>query len=168
METIMETETFYFVKMEEEYVDFYIENMNDPRIYQHISTFPARIYTREDEIEWLKNNKHLNNFTIIEKETNKPIANAGYHEIINETGELGIWITVSAQDKHYGREILMKLIKYGYHELQLKRITLKVHENNERAVHLYKKLGFYRNGRPKTIKDGLGNPTKSLHMIHKK
>mgnify|MGYP002857851839 CR=1 FL=1 len=168
METIMETERVYFVKMNEKYVDFYIENMNDSRIYQHISTYPARIYTREDEIEWLKNNKHLNNFTIIEKETNKPIANAGYHEIINETGELGIWITVAAQDKHYGREILMKLIEYGYQELQLKKVTLKVHENNERAVNLYKKLGFYPNGRPKAIKDGIGNPTRSIHMTHKK
>ena len=168
METMFETERVSFVRMDEEFVDFYIENMNNPEIYQYISTYPARIYTREAEIEWLKENKHLFQFTIIEKETNMPIANAGYHEIKDETGELGIWITPTAQDKHYGREILNRLIEYGYQELNLRKITLKVHENNKRAVHLYQKLGFYKNGRPKEIKDGIGNPTRSLHMTLKK
>jgi len=167
MKIEMETERLYFIKMNEKYIDFYLENINNPEIYQHIRTEPPH-YTYEDEIEWLKNNKNLYQFTIIEKVTNKPIANAGYHEIQNNTGELGIWITPDAQNKHYGREILRKLIELGYEELHLNRITLGVHENNERAFHLYKKLGFYKNGRPKNITDGLGNPTRRLHMTLKK
>ena len=168
MEIVMETERVYFVRMDTEYVDFYLENMNNPEIYQYITQYPAKIYTREEEIEWVIKNRHLNNFTVIDKETNQLIANAGYHEITNETGELGIWIAIEHQNQHYGREILRRLIEYGYQELQLKRITLKVHENNERAVHLYEKLGLYRNGRPKNIIDGIGNPTRSLHMTLKK
>ena len=167
MKIEMETERMYFVKMSEEYVDFYIDNMNNSEIYQYITTNPI-IYTREAEIEWLKNNKDLYQFTMIDKETNQPIANAGYHEIKNNNGELGIWITPSAQNKHYGYEILNKLIEYGYNELHLNKITLKVHENNKRAMHLYEKLGFYKNGRPKNITDGIGNPTRSIHMTLKK
>lgn len=165
---MFESERVYFVKMDEEFVDFYIENMNNPEIYQYISTYPARIYSREEEIEWVKANTETPQFTIIEKETGRLIGNAGYHEIINETSELGIWITPSEQNNHYGREILNRLIEYGYQELHLRKITLKVHENNERAVHLYEKIGFYKNGRPKAIKDGIGNPTRSLHMTLKK
>jgi len=168
MEIVMETDQFYFVRMDTEYVDFYLENMNNPEIYQYISTYPARIYTKEEEIEWVENNKHLYSFTIIEKETNELVGNAGYHEIKNEIGELGIWIAIPQQNKHYGREILRALIEYGYQELNLKRITLTVHENNTRAIHLYQKLGFYKQGRPKNIKDGIGNPTRKIHMTLKK
>ena len=168
MEIVMETEQFYFVRMDIEYVDFYLGNVNNPEIYQYISTYPARIYTKEEEIEWVENNKHLYSFTIIEKETNELVGNAGYHEIKNETGELGIWIAIKYQNKHYGREILTRLIEYGYQELHLNRITLNVHENNERAMHLYEKLGFYKNGRPKEIMDGIGNPTRRIHMTLKK
>ena len=168
MEIVMESERVYFVRMDTEYVDFYLENVNNPEIYQYISTFPARIYTREEEIEWVENNKHLYSFTVIDKETGELIGNAGYHEIENEVGELGIWIAIKHQNNHYGREILMRLIEYGYQELHLKRITLKFHENNERAVHLYEKIGFYKSGRPKNIKDGIGNPTRSLNMTLKK
>ena len=95
METIMETERVYFVRMNEKYVDFYVENMNNPEIYQYISNSP-RIYTREDEIEWIKANKDTDQFTVIDKVTNKPIGTAGFHEIKNETGEIGIWITPTA------------------------------------------------------------------------
>jgi RimJ/RimL family protein N-acetyltransferase len=167
METIMETERFYFVRMNEKYVDFYVENMNNPEIYQYISNSP-RIYTREDEMEWIKANKDTDQFTVIDKVTNKPIGTAGFHEIKNETGEIGIWITPTAQDKHYGQEIIKRIIDYGYNVMNVKRITLKVHENNPRAVHVYEKIGFYKNGRPKKITDGIGNPTRSIHMTYKK
>ncbi len=168
MEIVMESERIYFVKIDPKYVDFYLENVNNPEIYQYISTYPARIYTPEEEIEWIKNNKHLNSFTIIAKETNELIGNAGYHEIENGIGELGIWIAISQQNKHYGREILRRLIEYGYQELNLKRIKLTVHENNKRAMHLYQKLGFYKQGRPKNIKDGIGKSTRKIHMTLKK
>ena len=168
MEIIMETDRIYIVRIDTKYIDFYLENMNNPEIYQYISTYPARIYTKEEEIEWVENNKHLYSFTIIEKETNELVGNAGYHEIKNEIGELGIWIAIPQQKKHYGREILRALIEYGYQELNLKRITLTVHENNTRAIHLYQKLGFYKQGRPKNIKDGIGNPTRKIHMTLKK
>ncbi len=168
MEIVMETNRVYFVRMDTEYVDFYLENMNNPEIYQYISTYPARIYTKEEEIEWVENNKHLYSFTIIDKETNELVGNAGYHEIKNETGELGIWIAIKHQNKHYGREILNRLIEYGYQELNLKRITLTVHENNKRAMHLYEKIGFFKQGRPAYIKDGIGNPTRKIHMTLKK
>ncbi len=168
MEIIMETDRIYFVRVDTKYIDFYLENMNNPEIYQYISTYPARIYTKEEEIEWVEKNKYMNNFTIIDKETNELIGNAGYHEIKNETGELGIWIDTKHQNKHYGREILNRLIEYGNQELNLKRITLTVHENNKRAMHLYEKIGFYKQGRPANIKDGIGNPTRKINMTLKK
>ena len=56
MEIVMETERVYFVKIDPKYIDFYLENVNNPEIYQYISTYPARIYTREEEMEWIKNN----------------------------------------------------------------------------------------------------------------
>ncbi len=159
----METERTIFVPMDEKYVDFYIENMNNPEIYRWLTSTP-HIYTREEEIEWIRTNGQVNQFTIIEKETNEPIANAGYHEINGDIGELGIWVAIGRQNDHYGREIIEKLIEYGYQTLNLKAITLKVFENNERAIHLYKKIGFETINIEENITDGLGNPTRHVEM----
>ena len=163
MRIIMETERVYFVAVDEEYVEFYIENMNNPEIYRHLADNP-RTYTREEEIEWIRENVEANQFTIIDKNTGELIGNAGYHEIVGDTGEIGIWITPAHQNNHYGREIIMKLVEYGYDVLKVRHVTLKVHDNNERAKHVYEKVGFQRTGTEEIITDGIGNPTKNITM----
>jgi len=163
METVMHSERVNFVHMDPKYVDFYVENMNNPEIYRFITSTPI-FYTRDSELEWLKNNKELNQFTLINRENGEPIGNAGYHEIVDETGELGIWISPKYQDNHYGREIIERLIEYGYKELHLRKIRLKVFENNERAVHLYQSIGFVPDYYEEISNDGLGNKTRHIHM----
>ena len=48
--------------------------------------------------------------------------------------------------KGYGREAMDLVLKYGFDELNLHRIQLTVFEYNERAIALYEKLGFRREG----------------------
>lgn len=61
------------------------------------------------------------------------------------------WLGIGIGDreqwgKGYGRETVGLILKYGFHELNLHRIQLTVFEYNERAIALYEKLGFRREG----------------------
>jgi RimJ/RimL family protein N-acetyltransferase len=61
------------------------------------------------------------------------------------------WLGIGIGDreqwgKGYGREAMELVLRYGFHELNLHRIQLTVFEYNERAIALYEKLGFRREG----------------------
>ena len=91
------------------------------------------------------NNKITNNsviFSMIEKNTNKFIGNIELLEINNNIGDLAICITPTMQNKHYGGEAITRFISYCLEELKLDNIELSVYSHNEKAINLYKKLGF--------------------------
>lgn len=50
------------------------------------------------------------------------------------------------QGKGYGSEALLLMLEYGFGVLNLHRIELEVYRYNERAAHVYEKLGFAREG----------------------
>ena len=49
--------------------------------------------------------------------------------------------------KGYGTEAMQLLLRYGFIELNLRRISLTVFEFNQRAVRSYEKAGFHLEGR---------------------
>ena len=61
------------------------------------------------------------------------------------------WLAIGLGDrenwgKGYGREAMELILKFAFHELNLYRVQLTVFEYNERAIALYEKLGFVREG----------------------
>jgi RimJ/RimL family protein N-acetyltransferase len=59
--------------------------------------------------------------------------------------EFGINLANPAyQGKGYGADVSRVMLRYGFHELNLNRIYLRVFAYNPRAVHLYEKMGFRR------------------------
>lgn len=60
---------------------------------------------------------------------------------IDDSGHLGIHIDEAYQNRGYGQKLLSKAIRYAK-KIGLKRITLNVKRDNNRAIHIYRKLGF--------------------------
>ena len=61
------------------------------------------------------------------------------------------WLSISIGDRSkwgrgYGSEAMQLILAYAFQELNLHRIQLSVFEYNERAIALYEKLGFQREG----------------------
>lgn len=56
-------------------------------------------------------------------------------------GDRGYW------GKGFGSEAIRLLLRYGFYELNLHRIWLKVIAYNERAIRAYRKVGFVEEGR---------------------
>jgi len=77
------------------------------------------------------------------------IGNCGLHGISWEDRRaiFGIFIGECAQwDKGYGTDATRTLVRYGFEEMNLKRIGLQVFADNERAIRCYEKVGFVREG----------------------
>ena len=67
---------------------------------------------------------------------------------IAATAELGITIGDKAYwGQGYGREAIGLLLDYGFRLLNVRRIYLRVHARNERAVRAYRACGFVEEGR---------------------
>ena len=61
------------------------------------------------------------------------------------------WVAIAFGDeanrgKGYGYEAMQLLLKFAFHELNLHRVQLTVFEYNIRAIRLYEKMGFVREG----------------------
>jgi len=89
-------------------------------------------------------------FVIIDRKTNKVVGNCeiGSIDSIRRTAEIGITLNTKSQNKGYGPEALILLLKYGFMTLNLNLIEIGAISNNERAIHVYKdKLKFKEDAR---------------------
>lgn len=65
----------------------------------------------------------------------------------NGVGDLGMGISSRANwGKGYGAEALSILLRFAFYELNLHRVGLTVFEYNARAIALYERAGFVREG----------------------
>ncbi|HTP09466.1 MAG TPA: GNAT family protein [Anaerolineae bacterium] len=62
-----------------------------------------------------------------------------------QIGERDYW------GKGYGTDALRALLRYGFDELNLRRVSLSVLEGNERAMRSYEKCGFRYEGRERQV-----------------
>jgi len=77
------------------------------------------------------------------------IGTVGFFEIewANQVAWLGMGIGErNTWDQGYGTEALHLALQYAFDELNLHRITLTVIAYNERAIAMYEKAGFHREG----------------------
>jgi RimJ/RimL family protein N-acetyltransferase len=78
------------------------------------------------------------------------IGNSGFHKLDwrSRNAELGIFIgDKSFWDQGYGTEVMGVLLKHGFSTMNLYRISLRVFEDNPRAIRSYEKAGFVHEGR---------------------
>lgn len=156
-EIVFESENIYYVKLDEKLINDYLIMINDPNVANKIS-HEIRTYTYEQELNWLKSKLEENAlcFSMLEKTTGEYIGNIEIMEVKNNIGELGITITASKQDMHYGTESIKALLKYAYEVLNLDGMELNVYATSLKAIHCYEKVGF--------IRDGIGKAYDDIHM----
>lgn len=109
-------------------------------------------------------------FTIISKEMHQPIGTINLSSIDykNQKAEYGILIGEKSQwGKGYAHEASDLILNYAFNDMNLKRIYLKVLEDNIGAVKLYKKIGFVEEGllRNDVYKNGKFNHVMVMSVI---
>ena len=66
---------------------------------------------------------------------------------INRTAMFGVWIAPDAQGNGAGKAATAQMIAVAFGRLNLHKVALEVLASNERAVSMYRSLGFSEEGR---------------------
>ncbi len=126
--------------------------LNDPEITKYFTNLASIPLSETDLFNWyesISNKKSQElHFSIFTGDL-KHIGGAQLKAIDwkNRNAELGLFIGDKSEwGKGYGTEITGILIHYGFHELNLHRLWLRVDAENLAAVKCYQKSGMTREG----------------------
>lgn len=90
-------------------------------------------------------------FTIRALENNLLLGDIGLYIVNNwGPGDAFVGLGIGERDywgKGYGTDAMNVMLRYGFLELNLRRVTLSVFEYNPRAIRSYEKTGFQHEGR---------------------
>ena len=75
---------------------------------------------------------------------------------MRHVGTVGLYVHTDYQNQGVGTALMKVLLELADNWLMLVRVELEVFADNERAIHLYEKLGFEKEGllRMTTVRDG--------------
>jgi RimJ/RimL family protein N-acetyltransferase len=121
--------------------------MNDTEVTRYIAMrYPV---SRAQEQEWLAArpaNSYASGATFaIETKDGVHIGNTGLHDPHHEHRSATLGIVIGEKDcwsNGYGTDAIVTLLRFGFAQMNLHRVTLHVFDFNERAVACYKKCGF--------------------------
>ena len=145
-------------------MEFYIRPINSgdgkglnelrrmPGVFENVLGIPSeRIKQNENFVANMDANQHQ--FVAISKGQDNEelivgtagLSVNGSHRM-RHSGNIGIMIHKDYQNKGVGTALIAALIDMADNWLMLVRLELTVFENNERAIHLYEKFGFEKEG----------------------
>ncbi len=169
-DVILESDNIYYVNVSYDLIDEYLKLFNNPNIKKFITADPNP-YTYENRFMCVKEALETDTLIILsmfDKKSGRFIGNVDFDNITSNNAEIGIVINEEFQNNHYGWEALKRFIDYGFNDLKLEEIYLGVYSNNDRAVHLYEKLGFRPYKVDKNIAIINGENVDTIYMkLHK-
>jgi RimJ/RimL family protein N-acetyltransferase len=129
-----------------------IARWNQNSEYQQLlDSGPSNLWSAQQIREWIeKNYNSMYAFSIHTLTDDRIIGNLDLNGIEWAAGNAWIGIGIGEPEfwgKGYGREAMQLIMRYGFEQLNLKRISLTVYEYNQRGYRLYLKLGFREEGR---------------------
>lgn len=132
----------YLRKVELPDFEIFKKYADDEEIHKY-NTFDIYKKAKEVGFDTFLNNKNETRYAICLKDTNEIIGDIG-DRIVPESSEIKFGLTIFRKDlwdKGYGFEAISQLLE-KLKERGFSKVILDVDKRNERALHLYKKLGF--------------------------
>lgn len=151
MEEAIKGERIYFLPMKEKDTKQIIQWRNQDFVRKNF--IDQRDFTEEGHHNWIEkmiNTQKAVQFIVYLQESNRAIGSVYLRDIDREhlRAELGIFL--GEQDvlqAGYGTEAVKLLVKYGFSQLGLHKIMLRVLASNHGARKAYEKAGFAVEGR---------------------
>ena len=126
----------------------YVRWLNDPQVLEHFGdSVPLSIAQEEQWYEETLKNPATVDFAV--EFEGQHVGGAGFSKIDGRHAhaEVGLFIGVpDLWDRGLGADVLRTLLRFGFEQMNLHRIYLRVFAENKRAVHLYEKVGFQHEG----------------------
>jgi diamine N-acetyltransferase len=134
--------------IEREDLPDYVQWMNDPAVLEYFGDMvPLSLEKEEAWYEDMLQNPSFRAFAI--EFDGQHVGSVGLSDIDgrNARAEIGLFIGLPDMwDRGLGFDALTTLVRFGFDQMNLNRIYLRVFAENERAIHLYKKAGFRQEG----------------------
>ncbi|WP_251859954.1 GNAT family protein [Clostridium sp. Marseille-Q2269] len=124
-------------------------DVNFLRYYDMVSAFPKNKEQVENIIKDAYKTQCGYIFAIRNIKDDKIIGVTGLEDILWNNGTAIFYIGFGAEEargKGYGSQVMELILDFAFKELNLHRIHLTVLEYNHRAIRLYEKMGFKREG----------------------
>jgi RimJ/RimL family protein N-acetyltransferase len=140
-------------------ITYFLKWFNDPEIMQYQGMYlPMTEMAEQKYIEELGTSRNSTDavFVIeaIEGEKSKPIGDIGLNRIHPKDHHATFGITIGDKQywsKGYGTEATELVIKYGFEQLNLHRISSSVFSFNGRSIKMHLKIGFSEEGRRREV-----------------
>ncbi len=124
--------------------------INDPEIWRYLVIRTPMNAVREREwIEGQGLSATEVSFGVVVRTGDRLIGSVGLRQIhpVNRSAEVGIMIgDKEYHGKGFGTEAVRLMVRYGFEELNLNRVALRVFAHNFRAIGCYQKAGFVHEG----------------------
>jgi RimJ/RimL family protein N-acetyltransferase len=121
----------------------------DPEVTEQMSiAWPEAVAQTRQFWEWMRDSDS-NVLLAIETLAGEFVGSVGLHGVDprNRQAELGIWIARPHWDKGYGTDAVRVASRFGFREMDLQRVYLRVYDTNPRGIRAYEKVGFKEEGR---------------------
>lgn len=121
---------------------------NDPEVLAGLGNlFPQPVADFRDFVERGRDPKQLH--LVIETLRDRtPIGACALFDIDGaiRTAMLGIWLGKPFWDGGHGTDAMRTLCRFAFRQLNLRRLELGVYASNPRAIRVYERVGFVREG----------------------
>ena len=143
----------YLKKLDKEHIEeYWEEGLNNCSLEARIFTGTQQIFNKSDVEKYLEDiseDRSRVDFLIFKKESHKILGEVVINDIDRNNRSASLRIAINRKEdfsKGYGSESLLLALNYGFGMLNLHRIELEVFSFNQRAIHVYEKIGFKREG----------------------
>lgn len=123
--------------------------LQDPDVLAYFGFYVPM--SQADEEDWYENDRrNASTITFAIEVEGRFVGGGGFSHLDHKhrRAEVGIFVgDKSLWDRGVGSEAMRQMIDYGFEQLNLHRIYLRVFAENQRAIHVYEKLGFQQEGR---------------------
>ncbi len=154
----IEGDELYLSPMSAEDAQLNARWLNDVRITDGLGS-TCRVFSAEQERRWIESRADDYQFAIVRKSDDCLLGNIGFDDLdfIHQRAEAGLFIGEEEnRGRGYGTQALCLLLDYGFRQLNLHNVMLKLFSFNERALACYKKAGFREIGRRRQAYYGNG------------
>jgi len=173
MDSVLQGERIYLRPLQESDAEDFSVWYGDGQVTRFLGTKPLARGKAKALCNRLLNDPNGIYFGIIEKHEERIIGYAFLGHILKShqvARELGIVIgDKSLWGRGYGGEAVRLILEYGFSCLKLHRIQLTVLDFNERALRLYRKMGFAEEGiqREARLVDGKRHNVIMMGMLER-
>ena len=149
---LLEGERVYLIPIEEQHLDVYYDKLSTSSVDSIRNTGSKIMITKAGLRGYLSsisgNSSRLDCF-IVSKENDEIVGEVVVNNIDWQNRSANTRIAIYQEkdyNKKYGTEGLSIALSYAFGMYNLHRIELQVYSFNERAIHVYEKMGFKREG----------------------